>query len=435
MKRTEGKTQTRQDKIEGERPRIREAAEPSLDPLHAAEVAALETDETTFQPQLARHVALLSLPSSDAQRASTVLRLQRAYGNSYVQRLLSSMAIQAKMTVSAPGDIYEQEAERVADSVTRAMASQVQRQPEEEEEELQMTPISQLQRQEEEEEELMMKGNEDYAAQPLESLEMRIETARGRGQPLPDTARASLEPMLGHDFGDVRIHTDAEADDLSMQLKAEAFTTGKDIFFRQGAYRPNSLAGQGILAHELAHVVQQSKAPPVAERMKQVNRENSTEGNTEPFSAVQYPVPLIPQPTPDSCWAAAMAMLISYYQGSTTPEQIAETAGISLESSYGWDVLYAAARAYGLREIPPASRTVQGWTDLLTRYGPLWVVEMGDPSHAVVLTGISNGTVLINNPWPPGTGDATPRTFQDFALSFGGAAEAVGDNTQILYQG
>jgi len=130
-----------------------------------------------------------------------------------------------------------------------------------------------------------------------------------------------------------------------------------------------------------------------------------------------------------------MAMLVSYYQGAVTPEEIAQTAGISLESSYGWDVLYAAARAYGLREIPPASRTVRGWTDLLISHGPLWVVETGDPSHAVVLTGISNGTVFINNPWPPCAGDASPRTFQDFALSFGGAAEAVGDDMQILYQG
>ncbi|MBE0430684.1 MAG: DUF4157 domain-containing protein [Dehalococcoidia bacterium] len=285
MKRTEGKTQTRQDNVEGERRHTREAAGPSLDPLHAAETDALELGETAFQPQADRHAALLSPLCSDAQRTGIMLRLQRTYGNAYVQRLLSSMAVQAKLTVNAPNDIYEQEADRVADAVTGAMSSQAQRQEEEEEpiqtqpveeeeEQLQMKRASSVQRQEEEElavapaSEVELRGEgqlmheDDAAIQDgviAQDIEAHIDRARrGRGgQPLPEGTRASLEPLFGHDFSHVRVHDGVEADGLSRQLKAKAFTTGKDVFFRANAYNANTEAGRSLLAHELTHVVQQ----------------------------------------------------------------------------------------------------------------------------------------------------------------------------------
>jgi hypothetical protein len=55
----------------------------------------------------------------------------------------------------------------------------------------------------------------------------------------------------------VRAHTSPEADDLSRELGAKAFTTGQDVFFREGAYDPGSTAGRELIAHELSHVVQQ----------------------------------------------------------------------------------------------------------------------------------------------------------------------------------
>ena len=99
-----------------------------------------------------------------------------------------------------------------------------------------------------------------------DDLETRINAARGGGQPLSDSVRASLEPPLGRDFSEVHIHTDAEADRLSRQLGAEAFTTRRDIFFREGAYQPDSEGGQGLIAHELTHVVQQSAVEAVPEK-------------------------------------------------------------------------------------------------------------------------------------------------------------------------
>ena len=56
---------------------------------------------------------------------------------------------------------------------------------------------------------------------------------------------------MGHDLSGVRVHTSPEADDLSHQLGAKAFTTNQDVFFREGAYEPHSSAGQELIAHEL----------------------------------------------------------------------------------------------------------------------------------------------------------------------------------------
>jgi hypothetical protein len=85
----------------------------------------------------------------------------------------------------------------------------------------------------------------------------RINSARGGGQALDPGLAAGMGQTMGHNFGDVRVHTSSEANDLSQQLHAKAFTTGQDIFFREGTYSPGSSDGQQLIAHELTHVVQQ----------------------------------------------------------------------------------------------------------------------------------------------------------------------------------
>ncbi len=86
----------------------------------------------------------------------------------------------------------------------------------------------------------------------------RINRERGGGQALDSTVQQQAGEALGHDLSGVRAHTSPEADELSQQLGAKAFTTGQDIFFRKGAYDPGSTGGQELIAHELTHVVQQS---------------------------------------------------------------------------------------------------------------------------------------------------------------------------------
>jgi hypothetical protein len=77
------------------------------------------------------------------------------------------------------------------------------------------------------------------------------------GRPLDDPARGSLERRFGHDFSMVRIHTDARAAESAADVEAQAYARGIDIVFGHGRYAPGTSAGKRLLAHELAHVIQQ----------------------------------------------------------------------------------------------------------------------------------------------------------------------------------
>jgi hypothetical protein len=85
------------------------------------------------------------------------------------------------------------------------------------------------------------------------------------GQPLDPQTRNFMEPRFGHDFSDVRVHTDSSAAQSADALGANAYTTGRDIYFASGKYAPDSKDGQHLLAHELTHTVQQQNgATPMA---------------------------------------------------------------------------------------------------------------------------------------------------------------------------
>ncbi len=211
--------------------------------------------------------------------AKRILFLQRTIGNQAVQRLIKSGALQTKLTVNPPGDIYEQEADRVARQVVSRInqlvshparqGKPVQRQGLFRQEKCRQTKSSDIQlqaipKEEEEEEEKLMKkdmvqrneANAGWTAAP--ELENSIQQARGGGQPLSDNIRAPMEQAFGADFSGVRVHNDADSDMLNNSLQARAFTTGMDIFFKQGEYNPGTSAGQELIAHELTHVVQQN---------------------------------------------------------------------------------------------------------------------------------------------------------------------------------
>ena len=95
-----------------------------------------------------------------------------------------------------------------------------------------------------------------------------ISGMRGAGRPLPAEERGFFEPRLGHDLGGVRVHDGAAAAGAARAVGAAAFTVGSDVFFGGGRWAPGTDAGRRLLAHELAHVVQQgtSAAAPVLRR-------------------------------------------------------------------------------------------------------------------------------------------------------------------------
>ncbi len=85
----------------------------------------------------------------------------------------------------------------------------------------------------------------------------------GAGRPLEPETRSAMEAGLGHDFGDVRIHTDARASESAKSVNAQAYTVGTNVVFQSDKYAPETDAGKRMLAHELTHVIQQ-KAGPVS---------------------------------------------------------------------------------------------------------------------------------------------------------------------------
>lgn len=81
------------------------------------------------------------------------------------------------------------------------------------------------------------------------------------GEPLAADVRADMESRLGHDFGDVRVHTDDAAQASARSVNAHAYTVGSHIAFQNSTYDPSSHSGRTTLAHELIHVVQQRSGP------------------------------------------------------------------------------------------------------------------------------------------------------------------------------
>lgn len=81
------------------------------------------------------------------------------------------------------------------------------------------------------------------------------------GSPLQTDVRADMEGRFGHDFGDVRVHTDGAAHESAKSVNAQAYTVGSNIVFQRDKYDPGSESGKHMLAHELTHVVQQRSGP------------------------------------------------------------------------------------------------------------------------------------------------------------------------------
>ena len=88
------------------------------------------------------------------------------------------------------------------------------------------------------------------------------EVLRSPGQPLDSSTRAFMEPRFGHDFSQVRLHTDAKAAESASAVHAAAYTVRSDIVFGSRNHVPETVSGRELLAHELAHVVQQTSAGP-----------------------------------------------------------------------------------------------------------------------------------------------------------------------------
>jgi hypothetical protein len=165
------------------------------------------------------------------------------------------MTIQPKLDVNTPGDIYEQEADHIAEQVMHTPEPQLQRtcacggdcakcqtdQPGQERARLQTRQVG--------------SSEAGQTAAPTIVHEVLAST----GQPLDASTRAFFEPRFGHDFSQVRVHTDAPAAQSAEAVAARAYTVGSDVVHGVGNQTPARSDDMRLLAHELAHVVQQNR--------------------------------------------------------------------------------------------------------------------------------------------------------------------------------
>lgn len=170
---------------------------------------------------------------------------------------VKDLSIQARLKVNAPGDRYEQEADRVANQVMRMPVADVQRQTcscgekagtggkfEDGEK-----PRVEVQRK--------APGEGVGVAGHLTAPPIVSQVLAQPGRPLDKPTQNFMASRFGHDFSRVRVHTGSEAGKAADRINARAFTAANNIVFGENQYAPQHAAGRELLAHELVHVVQQ----------------------------------------------------------------------------------------------------------------------------------------------------------------------------------
>lgn len=183
---------------------------------------------------------------------------QQVAGNLAIQSLLRDGRIQPKLNVSRPGDPDEQEADEIASRVVSSPA------------------VGTLQRKcgcaqgddcpkckAETAGQIQAKHRSGRNALVREASDSVAALLRGGGQPLPSSVRAFFEPRFGRDFSGVRIHTGEAAAESAQSLGARAYTYGNDIVFAPDQFAPESQQGRELLAHEMAHTLQQGEVPGI----------------------------------------------------------------------------------------------------------------------------------------------------------------------------
>ena len=167
---------------------------------------------------------------------------------------------QPKLTINQPNDVYEQEADAMADRVLKKSiqnesrpffspkSDSIQRKCSacEKDEEVQLKPISKI------------SGQQSSSHSISEPLSQKINSTRGSGHKMDSNTLQAMNNSFGMNFDEVNIHTGNDASQMNAGINARAFTIGRDIYFNQGEYNPNTQFGQWLLAHELTHVVQQN---------------------------------------------------------------------------------------------------------------------------------------------------------------------------------
>lgn len=229
----------------------------------------------------------LQRSSIDLAGTTTVPRFGHDFSRVSVHSTGPGM-IQTKLKINEPGDIYEQEADRVADAVMqmpgkesgvlplrfidkaessgfKVMSHSIPTKVQDPTSQIYIPSLRFLEevpaaREKKEEEEMpvqrkVVSNSQHSAAPPIIQ-----NVLHSYSQPLNPATRAFMEPRFGHDLSLVRVHTDAQAEESALAVNARAFTVGQDVVFGSGQYAPETTDGKHLIAHELTHVIQQNSS-------------------------------------------------------------------------------------------------------------------------------------------------------------------------------
>ena len=212
--------------------------------------------------------------------------LQSTYGNSYTRQVVSGASdnngptIQTKLEVGASNDHYEMEADRIAEKIIGTTL------PSNEGETSQSdASTASVQRVESTSTGSAVGAEGGQASTETDSA---INSMKGNGKGLPADILESMEQKFGADFSQVNIHTGPQSSALNQDLSAKAFTTGNDVFFKDGEYSPETTEGQKVLAHELTHVLQQGDTGTDVQRIADVQRMDRDTSHLEEWAPGMY---------------------------------------------------------------------------------------------------------------------------------------------------
>lgn len=176
-----------------------------------------------------------------------------------------------KLRIGNQIDAYEREADAVALRVVTGQANQVHFSNEKKEylqkmDEEEGQAKMELQKMDEEEGQAKAANHGGKPSPQIASpwASSKVRSSSGMGHALPSHTLQLMSTRFGADFSEVKIHSDQTAEKLNSELKAKAFTVGKDIYFNRQEFNPNTRTGQTLLAHELTHTIQQGAVKSTA---------------------------------------------------------------------------------------------------------------------------------------------------------------------------
>jgi len=174
--------------------------------------------------------------------------------------------LQTKLAISSPGDVFEREADSVADHVMHMP-----------------DPASQRQRTNAANDQPPLIQRQTDGATGSSTVAAGFISHLGAGAPLDSASRRFFEPRFGRDFSAVRVHTDGVAAGSAAQIAARAYTVGNNVVFGAGQWSPATTAGRKLLAHELAHVAQQTGGTGTIQRQPAEDEQVTKGDNAVPM--------------------------------------------------------------------------------------------------------------------------------------------------------